>query len=154
MKQTSIALLTLLYSLIASADSPLEVTDPWIREAPPGAGVLAAYMAITNRGVDSVTITAITSPDFERIELHRTLVEDGVARMVPVGSVQIAAAERLTLEPGGMHLMLYHPKRPLRTGDSAVFDIQQSDEARIRIHVPVVKAGVDDDAGHHHHHHH
>lgn len=154
MKQTCIALLTLMYSLTAPADSALMVTDPWIREAPPGVEVLAAYMVIANPGVDSVTITAIDSPDFTRIEVHRTLVEDGVARMVPVESLQIEAAERLALEPGGMHLMLYNPQRPLRAGDSTVFDLQHGAEASTRIEVPVVKMDADSDADHHHHHHH
>jgi copper(I)-binding protein len=153
MKLKGIALLTLFYSLIAAADSPLVVTDPWIREAPPGAGVLAAYMVISNRGADTATIGTIESPDFERIEVHRTLVEDGVARMVPVEALQIAAAEQVTLEPGGMHLMLYHPKRPLREGDSVTLELQQSAAACIRVNVPVVRMTADDTAGHHHHHH-
>ena len=157
MKQTSIVLgilLALLYSLITAADTALEVTDPWIREAPPGANVLAAYMVIANQGVQAATITAIASPDFERIEMHRTLVEDGVARMVPVESLQIAAAGRVELEPGGMHLMLYSPRRPLREGDSVALEIQQSGAASIRVHVPVVKMNAGDDDGDHHHHHH
>jgi copper(I)-binding protein len=156
MKQTSIALgllLALLFSLSAAADSALEVTDPWIREAPPGAKVLAAYLVIANQGDQAATITVITSPDFERIEIHRTLVEDGVARMVPVDSLQIAAAGRAVLEPGGMHLMLYSPRRLLREGDSVALDIQQSDAARIRINAPVVKMNAGDEDGHHHHHH-
>jgi copper(I)-binding protein len=153
MKLNGIALLALFYSLIAVADSPLVVTEPWIREAPPGAGVLAAYMVISNRGTDKAVISAIASPDFERIEVHRTLVENGVARMVPVESLQIAAAEQVALEPGGMHLMLYRPKRPLREGDSVTLELQQSDEACIRVNVPVVKMNADDTAAHHHHHH-
>lgn len=158
MKQTSIALgtlLALLYSLITVADSSLVVTEPWIREAPPGADVLAAYMVIANRDVDTATITAISSPDFERIEVHRTLVEDGVARMVPVESLQIAAAGRVVLEPGGMHLMLFNPKRLLRESDTVALNLQQSDTTGTRVNVPVVKinaADGDDDSHHHQHH--
>jgi len=158
MKQTSIALgtlLALLYSLITVADSSLGVTEAWIREAPPGADVLAAYMVIANRDVDTATITTISSPDFERVEVHRTLVEDGVARMVPVESLQITAAGRVVLEPGGMHLMLFSPRRQLRAGNSVALDLQQSDSASIRVNVPVVKinaADGDDDSHHHQHH--
>jgi len=109
-------------------------------------------MVISNRGTDTAIIGAIESPDFERIEVHRTLVEDGVARMVPVEALQIAAAEQVALEPGGMHLMLYHPKRPLREGDSVTLELQQSDAACIRVNVPVVRMTADDTADHHHHH--
>ena len=156
MKQTRIALgllFALLYSSIATADSAIEVTDPWIREAPPGAKVLAAYLVIANQGDQAATITAITSPDFDRIEMHRTRVEDGVARMIPMDSLPIAAASRVVLEPGGMHLMLYTPRRLLRAGDSVVLDIQQSGAASIRITVPVVKLNAGDEDDHHHHHH-
>ncbi len=155
MKQTNIllgALLALLSSLIAVADSSLVITDPWVREAPPGADVLAAYMTIANPGANTATIIALSSPDFERIEIHRTLVEDGVARMVPVESLRIAAAERVVFEPGGMHLMLYNPKRQLREGDSVLLDLQQATAASIRVDVPVVKMNTDDDDDHHHHH--
>lgn len=158
MKQTLTytgALLALLTSLVATAGGSLEISDPWIREAPPGTDVLAAYLVIRNHGDHGATVSAISSPDFERVEVHRTLVEDGVARMIPVPSLQIASQAEVSLEPGGMHLMLYRPRRPLRAGDRVALDIEQPDAACIRVMVPVLRMPVgDDDHGDHHHHHH
>src|SRR5512147_3065222 len=106
------ATLGLLLSFSPAYGATLEVHDAWIREAPPTASVLAAYMVISNVRETPAEIAAISSPDFEHTELHRTIVESGVARMVPIEKFQIPAGERISLEPGGIHLMLINPERP------------------------------------------
>lgn len=141
----------LLQSGLLPAEVNLHVGDPWVREAPPSASVLAAYMTLHNPGPTPVEITSISSPDFARGELHRTVVEDGVARMLPVGQLVIPASDQATLEPGGMHLMLYEPRRVLRAGDSVTLIIEGSDDLLLTFPAAVKRDGSD--TGHHHHHH-
>jgi copper(I)-binding protein len=134
-----------------SAEPGIVVHQPWIREAPPGATVIAAYLIIENPGNAPVTVSRITSPEFQRSELHRTRVEAGVARMEAVSAVQIPAGESVALLPGGMHLMLFEPVHPLREGDSATLVIHYGDGARTTVSAPVVRQ-VGDSAHHEHHH--
>ena len=90
---TAIILLFLTCQSAAMADSAVAVESPWIREAPPTSTVLAAYMVLINGDDTPRTITRIDSPDFSNSQIHRTVVEDGIAKMVPV--------EQLPLPAGG-----------------------------------------------------
>lgn len=140
----------LLLSLAAPAGTTLEVVDPWVREAPPAATVHAAYMTIRNPDTSPAEIGAITSPDFKRSELHRTIIEDSVASMAPVATLVIPAASEISMQPGGMHLMLFDPQRPLRAGDSVTLTVHRAGGASVTVTAPVIRSTGESD--HHHHH--
>ena len=103
--------------------SEISVTDPWIREAPAVAGVLAAFMTIRNNSRHSVQINSASGADFTMVEIHRTMIHEDMAQMVKQSSLRIEAGESLVLEPGGYHLMLMKPKRPLRAGDKVIIQL-------------------------------
>lgn len=147
------ALLTvLLLSCPLAADPVIEVRQAWIREAPPASQVLAGYMTIINTGDAPAEITGISSPDFTRAELHQTRVEDGVARMVPVASIPVPAGGRVRLEPGGMHLMLFDPGRPLKSNDIVRLEVRQNGGATLSIEARVTRGPGGNDMHHHHQH--
>ncbi len=134
------------------ADSAIEVQQAWIRESPPTSRVLAGYMTIINTGAIPAEITAVSSPDFSRAELHRTRIEDGVASMVPIDSITVPAGGRVELEPGGMHLMLFDPGRVLQSGDRVRLEVTQSDGASVTVEAPVIRDSGGSDSHHHHAH--
>ena len=138
---------------VMAAGPSLAISDAWIREAPPGATVLAGYLRLANTGDKALVISAIRSQDFERIELHRTVVEEGIARMLPVERLEIPPGDSISLEPGGMHLMLFNPARSLRQDDRVVFSVELAGDACQRFE-SVVMRGTDVDAHQHHNHHH
>ena len=146
----TIALLLLSFLSTAMAGSAVDVEAPWIREAPPASTVLAAYMILKNTGDTPKTITGIDSPDFRDSQIHRTVVENGVAKMLPVEQLTAPAGGSVGLEPGGLHLMLFDPQRPLRGGDSAILLIHDSDGDSITVHAPVVRKTGGHDHSHHH----
>ena len=49
-KRFAVGVLLLITGLLAVADSSVVVRDAWVREAPPGAPVLAAYFTLENPG--------------------------------------------------------------------------------------------------------
>ena len=132
------------------ADPSMNVTGGWVREAPPTSRVLAAYMHIINLTDADLTVTGVTSPDFDSAELHRTVVTGGVASMLPVPELTIPAAGSVLLEPGGLHLMLFDPVRPLLQGDSVTLVLHRSDGICVTLSVPVLRS-TDDESPHHHH---
>jgi copper(I)-binding protein len=152
-KLTAAMLCGCLFMVIAGstlAAPTMDVIDGWVREAPPTSRVLAAYMRIINQTEGDLTVTGITSPDFEAADLHRTVVEDGVARMLPVPELTIPAGGSITLEPGGLHLMLFDPVRPLQQGDSVTLVLHRSDDICITLSVPVLR-GTGAEHVHHQH---
>ncbi|RMD70852.1 MAG: copper chaperone PCu(A)C [Gammaproteobacteria bacterium] len=62
----------------------VEVEHPWIPEAPPNAKVLAGYMTLVNTGDAPEVLTGVESPLFQRVEMHRMVMEKGMARMEPL----------------------------------------------------------------------
>lgn len=146
----SLLLLTLFFTASSAvAASALEVEAPWIREAPPGATVLAAYMVLNNAADVQCLITRIESPDFREARIHRTLVEDGVAKMLPVEQLQVHAHSSVSLEPGGLHLMLFDPLRSLRDGDVVTLVIHDSNGDSVTVQAPVVRKTGEHDHAHH-----
>lgn len=152
-----LALVTGLHGLLLScallAGPVIEVQQAWIREAPPTSQVLAGYMTLINTGDAPAQITGISSPDFARAELHRTHVEDGVARMVPVDSIPVPPGGRVLLEPGGLHLMLFEPVHPLKADDRVRLEVKQSDGATVATEARVIRVSGSSDMPHHHHQH-
>jgi copper(I)-binding protein len=140
--------LAALTSAFPSAAASLEVRDAWIREAPPTASVLAAYMVIRNPGTVPVEITNVSGPEFGRAEMHRTVVEGGVATMVAIRKLEIAPGEQIALEPGGTHLMLIDPRRPLRAGDTATLTFQDAGGRTSTFSVPVTRETGESDRHH------
>ncbi len=102
----------------AYADTMLHAHSAWVREAPPGASVLAAYLTIENQGDKTETLVGVSSSDFAGGEIHVTKIENGTASMTHLTSMTIPAHGRQVLAPGGTHLMLMRPRRTLHAGDN------------------------------------
>ena len=121
----------------------IEVSDPWVREAPPNVSMLAGYANITNNSDEDRVITSAKSKQFKMVEIHKTIVEDGVAKMRRQNNLIIRAGKTLKLKPGSYHLMLMHPKSALKLNDevNVTITIKNGDESEdIDIVLPVQKA--------------
>ena len=121
----------------AGATQSLQVTDGWVRAGPPGMMVLAGYFRLTNTSTQDVVVTSVSSPDFKMVEMHRTVVKDGVARMEAQEQLKVPAGGELELVPGGLHLMLMHPVRTLGVGDIVTLKLQVRGSDTTSITVPV-----------------
>ena len=116
--RTAIALLALLpIGTPALACPGLMADDAWIREAPPGATMTAAYARLRNLGEQLLKVDGASSPGFGSVALHRTVVEKGVSKMRHGQPLEIPAGGTAALEPGGWHLMLMAPTQPLQAGE-------------------------------------
>ncbi len=128
----------LVNSTAQAADTgQVSVEDAWIREAPPTAMVLAGYMSIRNKSDQAHTVTKVASPDFAAVEIHGTVMAAGVARMVHKERLELPPRSTLRLEPGGLHLMLMQPNKPLLSGDDVTLELELDDGSRIVATVPV-----------------
>lgn len=117
-------ILALTFVPAASEEAGVSVRDAWIREAPPGVGVMAGYMELRNNRSRPQLLVAASSSDFESATIHRTIIKDGIAGMVHAPQVELTANASLIFAPGGYHLMLMRPKRTLRAGDPVVVKLE------------------------------
>lgn len=158
LKRTSLiasAVVAALAMTNTSRAAEISVENAWIRSAPPSATVLAGYMTLHNHSGKAVTLTSVTSPAFESVELHRTTLHGGMMHMEPVKTLVIDGKGMVKLEPNGYHLMLNNPKQKIKNGDAIQFTLNFNGEAQ-PVNV-VVKDGSDETGGasqmeHHHHH--
>ena len=118
----------------------IEITDAWIREAPPGASVMAGYMRIINTTENEIILQQASSPKFKAIEFHRSIENNGVYKMVPHLHLHIAANSTFELKPNDYHLMMFSPSNNLKEGDLVEIDLQFSGQKIISTSVPVKKA--------------
>lgn len=110
--------MTMFLSAPAWACEMLEVQGGWIREAPPGAAVMAGYGTLVNKGKAPITLDGLRSADFGEVSIHEMSMENGQMRMRNAPRILIEPAAIVVLEPGDMHLMLMQPTRELRAGDT------------------------------------
>ena len=133
------------------AHEELQINDVWISEAPPVAKVHAAYLAIHNGTERDTVLRKIESKDYERVEIHESVVSDGQARMKAHPQLIIPANSTMKFEPGGYHLMLINPVRRMRAGDKSGFVFYLDDNEVIEIDALVKK--LDSVKMHHEHRH-
>jgi periplasmic copper chaperone A len=135
----------------ALADASLMVENAWIPLAAPAVKVHAAYMSLANRTPTDKDIVAAHSPDYERIELHRSSVEGGVTTMQAIEKATVPASGRLELAPAGLHLMLVGPKRQLGLGSHVQIVLRLSGGEEVDVNA-VIRRREDAVHGAHAHH--
>jgi copper(I)-binding protein len=101
----------------ATEEAGVSIRDAWVREAPPGATMMAGYMVLKNNTSRSQVLVAARSSGFETVMIHRTIVKDGMTGMEHAPKIELLPNASLLFEPGGYHLMLLNPKRALHAGD-------------------------------------
>jgi copper(I)-binding protein len=132
----------------ASDAAGIEVRDAWIRLPPPKSHA-AGYLTLVNGSGGARTLVAARSDRAERVEIHRSEMREGVARMVPVESVTLPAEGALVFEPRGLHLMLMHPKA-LSVGERVPLELVFEEGDPLRLEAEVRRAAPTGHGDHEH----
>jgi copper(I)-binding protein len=155
MKKTLFAtLLLVMSSLAVSAHDfnagPIYIDHPMIKEAPPNAPVLGGYIMLQNNGTEDDRLVGIDSDAVEKVELHRTLMTNDIASMVPMTEgLLLPAGEIVWLGDGGTHAMFIKPSALYRDGDEVPATLVFEKAGRIDVMFKVEKrTGADTAPGH------
>jgi periplasmic copper chaperone A len=145
-----------LFSSSAFTNESVEVSfsDTWISEAPPTASVLAGYANIHNASDKPIVLITVSSPNFSKIEIHRSVLNGDMVSMEKQETLEIPAKNTIKLSPGDLHLMLFDPDKPLRSGDTATLNFSFSDGHNQTIEVQVERRSSNDHSSEDHSHHH
>ena len=138
---------------VAHAETAIMIDDAWVRTAPPSAKVMAGYMKISNHSQKTVTLSGVNSPQFNKVEVHRTVMHDGMMHMEKVEPLNLESHQELILEPGGYHLMLIKPIHAVTKGESIHFNFEFDNGDKLSL-MAEVKDGEEkmESGGQHHHH--
>ena len=125
-KSISLIILLMLHALPGCSESgpALSILKLQVVASAPALKPGVAYMTIRNQGRSDVVLVAVSSPQFARIEMHQTVLNDGVARMQSLASVTIEANNKVDFAPGGRHIMLSEPTQGLIPGAEVSLQFQ------------------------------
>jgi len=116
-QRAALLLLSGLWLAQAQAAGKVMVDNAWVREAPPGAAASAGYMTLHNMGDKPRVLVGASCAAFGNTMLHRTIMQDGMAKMVHQKQIVIPAGGSVTFQPNDYHVMLMKPKHALKAGD-------------------------------------
>ncbi|MEO0823087.1 MAG: copper chaperone PCu(A)C [Pseudomonadota bacterium] len=97
---------------------------------------------ITNGGSTDDQLLSASSPAFGKIELHRSEKDGDIMRMVRMETIPVPAGETVTLEPGGLHTMLFDATQLFKEGARFEMELVFEKAGTVTLDVPVKrKAG-------------
>lgn len=116
---------TLVAPLTACADG-VNAANAWVRPPAPGQTTASAYVELTS--TRDAALVGAGSAVAARVEMHSMTIEGGVMRMRALPRIELPAGQTVKLAPGGIHLMLFDLKQPLKAGSTVpiVLSVQAS----------------------------
>jgi len=84
----------------------IDIEDAWIRAMPSKAMSTAAFMKITNKLPNEVKLISADIDGVQSVELHKTMSDGKVMRMVKQSHIPLPANSSLVLKPGSWHIMM------------------------------------------------
>ncbi|SFP84271.1 copper chaperone PCu(A)C [Tranquillimonas alkanivorans] len=126
----------------------VSVAAPWARASIIAARPGAAYLRLATTEADR--LLSVTTPIADRVMIHAVEAgDDGVARMRPLDALDLQPDVPVTLEPGGMHIMLMGLTERLVEGTSFPLTLTFEMAGEVVVDVPVLgiaATGPGDDA--------
>jgi copper(I)-binding protein len=142
-KRVSSLLLTMLMFLSgavsAQAVDEVAIEGAYVRAVPPGQPNSAAFMKVSNKGSAEHALVAGSTPAAAVVELHTHTMEGGMMRMRQVEKIDLPAGETVSLEPGGLHVMLIGLKQKLVPEETIPLTLRFEDGSEVSLQVPVHK---------------
>ena len=103
---------------------PLTVSDVRLFAPLTKSRAAVGYLTLHNQSNAPLTIESISSTNFGNIQMHETVIRDGVARMQALPAVIIEPGSSLEFAAGGKHLMLMQPTADTAVGANITLEIR------------------------------
>lgn len=136
------ASLLLMAAALSCTAAPVAISHAWARATAPGQNVGAAYLEL--KSTTDLMLTKAESPAAGSVEVHTMSMKDGVMEMRMQDTLELPAGQAVKLEPGGLHLMLFDLKKPLKVGESVPMTLRFQDkhgkESSMNITLPIKRS--------------
>jgi copper(I)-binding protein len=142
-------LIVLMFSLVTGVlFAEVIVTDATVRLLPPSVPNTAAYFSIQNSSDTKQTLIGASADFATKAEIHNHILVGDMMRMQQQPEVVVQPGESVQFAPGGLHIMLFGLKQPLREGQSVTFSLQTKEGESINISAKVARPNT---SAHSHH---
>ncbi|MDQ0327509.1 copper(I)-binding protein [Rhodopseudomonas julia] len=121
----------------------VRIHSGFARATPGPAQETAAYLIITNTGLQPERLLYVETPFADRSELRETSFnEDGTLETRRLRSINIPPGRTITLAPGGEHLVFCGLSKPLIQNERIPVTLTFARAGRIDLSLPVSTAGA------------
>lgn len=117
----------------------ITIEQAWARATTPGAKTGAAYLVIRNDASQPERIVSLAAPVAGQAMTHETKRQGDIHTMTENTAPTVPARGSLTMEPGGLHVMLMDLKSGLKPGQE--FPLTVTFERSGAVQVPVKVGG-------------
>ncbi len=124
---------------IGSAVASPVVSGAWIPEQPPGAMASAVFLTMKNESDQPEALVRATAPGFKEVQLHRSIEENGMHKMIEQKEIIVPAHGETVMAPGGYHIMLIEPTEAIKAGMTIPVTLYFADGSKETLTVPVKK---------------
>lgn len=127
----------------ATVSGDVTVEGAWTRAASSDDGSAAVYFTLRNTGQTTIDLIGVRA-DIASIEvLHKTVAgSTGVPRMSAVPELKVVPGATVSLEPGGLHVMLIDLEMPLVEGETLPLRLKFYDGDDLANEVPILGSGA------------
>ena len=132
----------------ASAQGAPRVEEAWAHPTVAGQAAGGGFVKITSPVADRLIAARTTAA--KAVELHTMQMDGDVMRMRQVPAIDLPAGKTVELKPGGLHLMLMGPTKPLAEGASFPLTLRFEKAGEVTVDVKVTARAPDPMAGHKH----
>jgi len=123
LKITLLVVAALAAACTPKSGAPLTVSDVRLFAPLTSNHSAVGYLTLHNQSKTALTIDSISSSSFASIQMHETIISDGVARMQALQAVIIEPGSSLAFAAGGKHLMLMQPTADSAAGANITLEI-------------------------------
>lgn len=103
-----------------------------------GSSISAAFGTLSNTSEQPIALQKATIINSTATaELHQSIKEKGVVKMLPVDSITIPAKQSVELAPGGLHIMLINLQGPLEAGKTIALELTFDNGTILKIEAPI-----------------
>jgi hypothetical protein len=122
---------------------PINISAPFTRATLPNAPVAGGYLTIENTGTEDDRLVSATTPIAGDAQIHDMAMEGDVMKMRHLtDGLVIPAGQTVTLEPGGLHIMLMNLNGKLVEGETVTVTLTFEKAGTIDVPLPVLGAAA------------
>jgi copper(I)-binding protein len=132
----SLLIFVLCLSASAQTQSPVHVTDAWVRATVAAQRATGAFMKL--KSMETMQLVGVRTPVAALAEIHSMrLNSNDVMEMRAIPSLSLTAGTVTELRPGSFHIMLMQLKAPIQTGQKVPLTLILEDARRRRHEVTI-----------------
>ena len=126
----------------------LVISQAWSRATPGGAKIGGGYLTIENKGSTPDRLIGGAWDAGAKVQVHEMATNNGMMTMRPLDKgLTIEPGKTVKLAPGGIHLMLFDLKSPLKQGDKVPVTLEFEKAGKVTLSLDVQGVGAQGPGG-------